>query len=191
MSTTTVPARYSPSTTDYAVRNASSALQALGRRMPSHAHRRRDGVVGDIRLDQIAAGDLIVGFPHEPAPVDGVVVEGRSSMDESYLTREPYVLSKAIGSAVLSRAINGDGALTIRAEKTAIGSRYAKIMRVMRTGTLTYGQAKLTEVLPADGFARNEVLAAVAGLERYSRHPLSTAVIDAAQRARLPLEEAR
>ena len=53
-------------------------------------------------------------------------------MNESYLTGEPYLLPKATGSAVLSGAINGDGALTIRAEKTAVDSRYAKIMQVMR-----------------------------------------------------------
>ena len=83
-------------------------------------------------LAEIAVGDLLVVFPHETCPVDGVVVEGRSTMDESYLTGEPYVLSKATGSAVLSGAINGDGALTIRAEKAAVDSRYAKIMQVMR-----------------------------------------------------------
>ena len=83
-------------------------------------------------LDEVAVGDVLVVFPHETCPVDGVVLEGRSTMDESYLTGEPYLLPKATGSAVLSGAINGDGALTIRAEKTAVDSRYAKIMQVMR-----------------------------------------------------------
>ena len=53
-------------------------------------------------------------------------------MDESYLTGEPYVLSKAVGAGVLSGAINGEGALTIRAERRPVDSRYAKIMQVMR-----------------------------------------------------------
>jgi len=53
-------------------------------------------------------------------------------MNESYLTGEPYLLPKATGAAVLSGAINGDGALTIREEKAAVDSRYAKIMQVMR-----------------------------------------------------------
>ncbi len=116
----------------YAVRRASFALLALARRMPSQAHRKRDGTVGDIPLDDVAVGDLLVVFPHETCPVDAVVVDGRSTMDESYLTGEPYMLSKAVGSTVMSGAINGDGALTIRAEKTAVDSRYAKIMQVMR-----------------------------------------------------------
>src|SRR5512135_424942 len=268
----------------YAVRRASSALLALARRMPSQAHRKQNGMVSDIQLEEVAVGDLLVVYPHETCPVDAVVVEGRSTMDESYLTGEPYVLSKAVGSAVMSGAINGDGALTIRAEKTAVDSRYAKIMQVMReseqrrpklrrlgdqigaiytplavaialiawvasgdalrflgvlvvatpcplligipvaiigsvslaarrgiiikdpavlekidtcrtaifdkTGTLTYGQPKLTEVLPGEGFTEDEALAAVASLERYSRHPLSAATINAAGQAGLKLAEA-
>jgi heavy metal translocating P-type ATPase len=268
----------------YAVRRASFALEALARRLPPVAHRRKDGRIGDVTLAEVAVGDTLVVFPHETCPVDGVVLEGRSTMNESYLTGEPYLLPKATGAAVLSGAINGDGALTIRAEKTSADSRYAKIMQVMReseqrrpqlrrlgdqigavytplaiaialwawafrgdplrflgvlvvatpcpllialpvaiigsvslaarrgmiikdpavlekidtcrtaifdkTGTLTYGQPKLTEVLPAPGFTRDETLAAVASLERYSRHPLASAMIDAATEAKLPLQEA-
>ena len=268
----------------YAVRRASFALEALARRLPSVAHRKKDAGIGDVPLAEVAVGDALVVFPHETCPVDAIVLEGRSTMNESYLTGEPYLLPKATGSAVLSGAINGDGALTIRAERTAVDSRYAKIMQVMReseqrrprlrrlgdqigavytplavviallawafsgdasrflavlvvatpcplliaipvainssvslaarrgiiikdpavlekidtcriaifdkTGTLTYGQPKLTEVLPAPGFTGDETLAAVASLERYSRHPLASAMIDAASEAKLPLQEA-
>ncbi len=268
----------------YAVRSASSALSALADRMPSQAHRKLDGTIADVPLPQVAVGDALVVFPHETCPVDGVVLDGRSTMNESYLTGEPYLLAKVPGSAVLSGAVNGEGALTIRAEKTAVDSRYAKIMEVMReseqrrprlrrlgdqlgavytplavaiavgawlasgdpsrflavlvvatpcplliaipvaiiggislaarrgiiikdpgvleridrcrtaifdkTGTLTYGEPKLTAVVPAAGFDANGVLRAIASLERYSRHPLSAAVIDAANEAGLPLDEA-
>jgi cation transport ATPase len=116
----------------YAVRKASSALEALAERMPSTAHRQAEGAVQDVPLADVAIGDLLIVFPHETCPVDAVVVEGHSTMDESYLTGEPYVLSKVVGSQVLSGAINGEGALTIRAEQTAVDSRYAKIMQVMR-----------------------------------------------------------
>jgi len=268
----------------YAVRRASFALEALAKRLPSQAHRKTDSDVQDVPLAQIVVGDILVVFPHETCPVDGVVLDGRSTMNESYLTGEPFLLPKATGSAVLSGAINGDGALTIRAEKTAIDSRYAKIMQVMRdseqrrpqlrrlgdqigavytplaiavalgawglsgdatrflgvlvvatpcplliaipvaiigsvslaarrgiiikdpavlekidtcriaifdkTGTLTYGEPKLTEVFPALDFPQNETLAAVASLERYSRHPLASAMIAAAAEAKLPLQDA-
>ena len=267
-----------------AVRRASFALEALAKRLPSFAHRKQDGSVGDVPLAEVAVGDALVVFPHEICPVDGVVLEGRSTMNESYLTGEPYLLPKATGSAVLSGAINGEGALTIRTDKTAVDSRYAKIMQVMReseqrrpqlrrlgdqigavytplaiviallawavsgnalrflgvlvvatpcplliaipvaiigsvslaarrgiiikdpavlekidtcriaifdkAGTLTYGEPKLTEVLPATGFTKDETLSAVASLEHYSRHPLAAAMIDAATEAKLPLQEA-
>jgi heavy metal translocating P-type ATPase len=116
----------------YAVRNASSALDALARRMPSVAHRNRDGHLDDVALDAVEVGDVLTVMPHETCPVDGIVVSGHGSMDESYLTGEPYVMSKTPGVAVMSGAINGSSALTIRAEKRAVDSRYAKIMKVMR-----------------------------------------------------------
>lgn len=117
----------------YAVRSASSVLQALSKRMPSVAHKKVETDIQDIALDQIAINDSIAIFPHEICPVDGIVIEGHGVMDESYLTGEPYMMSKTPGSQVLSGAINGEAALVIRAEKRAVDSRYAKIMQVMQS----------------------------------------------------------
>ena len=116
----------------YAVGRASSVLQALAKRMPSAAHRRTDGHVEDITLDAVRIDDRIVIFPHEICPVDGVVEDGQGVMDESYLTGEPFLMPKAPGSSVFSGAINGEHALTIRAVRLAVDSRYARIMHVMR-----------------------------------------------------------
>lgn len=116
----------------YAVRRASSVLEALARRIPSIAHRRADGRLRDVSLDDVAVDDVLVVFPHEICPVDGTVIEGRGVMDESYLTGEPFMMSKAPGSLVLSGAVNGEAALTIRAIRRAVDSRYAKIVEVMR-----------------------------------------------------------
>ena len=77
--------------------------------------------------------DTVVVYPHEICPVDGVVVEGHGVMDESYLTGEPYMMSKTTGAPVFSGAINGESVLTIRAEKLPVDSRYAKIMQVMQS----------------------------------------------------------
>jgi len=212
------------------------------------------------------------------------VVEGHGSMDESYLTGEPYRVSKAPGASVLSGAINGEAVLTIRAEKLAHDSRYAQIMEVMqeaeqkrpqlrrlgdqlggafaifalimsgivwwvtndalrflsvlviatpcpliiaipitiigaismaarlgiiikdptvlerlstcrtaifdKTGTLTYGKPEFTEILPAAGLRADDVLGHAASLERYSKHPLASATIQAAEKAKLTLIEA-
>lgn len=114
-----------------AMRRASSVLDALAKRMPSIAHRRRGAHMEDIAVREVRAGDELVVLPHELCPVDGVVTEGHGSMDESYLTGEPYRISKTPGCEVISGAINGEGAIVIRALREAQDSRYVKIMMVM------------------------------------------------------------
>jgi cation transport ATPase len=81
----------------YAGRRASSVLNALARRMPLVAHRRQGDRVEEAALDDVRIGDLIVIFPHEISPVDGVVIDGHGVMDESYLTGEPFMMPKAPG----------------------------------------------------------------------------------------------
>ena len=257
----------------YALRTASSVLEALAKRMPSIGHRKRGAQIVDVPLDAIAIGDVLLIHPHEICPVDGEVIDGHGKMDEAYLTGEPFEITKTRGSRVISGAINGEAALTVRATARAVDSRYAKITEVMResaetrpqlrrlgdqlgavytplalavaglawaatgsatrflavlviatpcplliaipvaiigsislcarrsiivrssvaleqitgcrtaifdkTGTLTYGAPSLTDVSIAPGFAREEVMALVASLERYSRHPLARAVLAA------------
>lgn len=116
----------------HAVRSASSVLEALAGRTPSTAHRRQHSAVVDVALADIVVGDFLVVLPHEICPVDGCVVDGHGVMDESYLTGEPYMMSKTPGSQVLSGSINGESALTIEARKLPVDSRYSKIMQVMR-----------------------------------------------------------
>ena len=116
-----------------AVSRAGDVLNALARRMPSLAHRKAGTGFSDVALSEVAVGDVLVVLPHEICPVDGTVVAGRGSMDESYLTGEPYRMAKAPGSAVLSGSINGQAALEVRTERVAGDSRYAKIMEVLKT----------------------------------------------------------
>ena len=116
----------------FASRRASSVLDALAKRMPQVAHRKCGPELSDVRLGDIAVGDTLVVFPHEICPVDGAVIEGHGKMNETYLTGEPFEIAKTPGSEVLSGSINGDAALHIRAEKLAVNSRYARIMRVMQ-----------------------------------------------------------
>jgi heavy metal translocating P-type ATPase len=237
-----------------------------------------------VELVEVTVGDLLVIYPHDICPVDGVVIEGRGEMDESYLTGEPFQITKTSGSTVISGAINGASALTIRTTRIAADSRYAKIMEVMResearrprlrrlgdqlgalytpvaltvalvawafsgeadrflavlviatpcplliaipvailgsislcarraiivkspvvleqitecrtaifdkTGTLTYGEPKLTGQLVVAGLVPKEVLALVAGLERYSKHPLALAILAEAKAEAISQPEA-
>jgi heavy metal translocating P-type ATPase len=116
----------------FAMRQASSVLRALAKRVPRTAHRKTTDGQSDIPLEEIRTGDELVVLPHEVCPVDGTVLDGRGSMDESYLTGEPYQMPKAPGALVLSGALNGTAALRIRADRLPVDSRYAKIMSVMR-----------------------------------------------------------
>jgi heavy metal translocating P-type ATPase len=121
---------------DFATRRASSVLSALAKRMPQTAHRRTSTGMEDIPLQGVRLGDLLTIFPHENCPADGEVVEGHSTVDESFLTGEPYRISRSPGSDVLSGAVNGEGALTIRVRQLPENSRYAKIVRVMEDAEL-------------------------------------------------------
>ncbi len=112
----------------YALRSASSVLAALAKRVPSIAHLKNETSITDVALQDVAVGDTLVIYPHDICPVDGVVIEGHGVMDESYLTGEPFEITKTSGSTVISGAINGESALTIRTTKIAADSRYAKIM---------------------------------------------------------------
>jgi P-type E1-E2 ATPase len=119
---------------EYATRRASSVLGALAKRMPRNAHRKRAGQVLDVDVSEIQVGEQLVVFPHEVCPADGVVLGGRGSMDESYLTGEPFLIQKAPGATVLSGALNGETVLTISVSNLPSDSRYAKIMRVNAGG---------------------------------------------------------
>ena len=118
---------------EFATQRASSVLNAIAKRMPNLSHRVVDGTARDISVTDIAVGDRLIIFPHEICPVDGTVESGAGTMDESFLTGEPFRMRKIAGSQVISGALNEDSALTILADKLAADSRYARIMAVMQT----------------------------------------------------------
>ncbi len=104
-------------------------LDAVAKRMPQVAHRKQGGSFVDVPLDEVAIDDELIVLPHEICPVDGVVLEGHGTMDESFLTGEPYLISKLPGSTVISGAINGTMALDhSRPEKLVVDCAYARIM---------------------------------------------------------------
>ncbi len=116
---------------ELAKRKATQVLSALAKRMPNVAHKMLDGKLIKIALEDIRPDDILAVMPNEICPVDGLVVEGRGVMDESFLTGEPFKISKVPGSLVISGALNGESAITIKASKLASDSRYAKIKGVV------------------------------------------------------------
>ncbi len=116
----------------YAVAEATSVLRALAKRVPTLAHRQQGGVFEDVAVADLRVGDEISILPHEICPVDGEVIQGHGRMDESYLTGEPFAISKGPGAQVLSGSVNGEMSLRVRATRVAADSRYAQIMTVMQ-----------------------------------------------------------
>jgi len=112
-----------------AKRGAASAIRALMALRPDVARVERDGRIIEVPAEAVAHGDRVVIRPGERAPVDGVVVDGRSTMDESLLTGESLPVTKEAGDAVTGGAVNGSGLLTISA--TAVGAE-ATLARIIR-----------------------------------------------------------
>jgi Cu+-exporting ATPase len=115
-----------------AKRQTSSALRALADLQPKTARVLRDGHEQDLPLDAVTAGDLVLVRPGERVPVDGVIVEGASAVDESMLTGESLPVEKREGAAVFGGTINRSGAFRLRAEHVGGDSAVQRIARLMR-----------------------------------------------------------
>ncbi|MFC3327285.1 heavy metal translocating P-type ATPase [Mesorhizobium cantuariense] len=262
-----------------------SAIRALLDLAPKTARLiAADGSESDVPLDAVKAGDRLRIRPGDAVPVDGTVLEGRSSIDESMITGEPLPVEKAEGDALTGGTLNKNGSLIMRAEKVGAETTLARIVELVakaqrsrapiqgladrvsfyfvpavvlvaivafiawaifgpepslifaivsavsvliiacpcalglatpmsimtatgrgahagvlikeaaalerfasvdtlivdKTGTLTEGRPKLTDVVVANGFSEDELLALAAGLEKGSEHPLAEAIVDGA-----------
>ncbi|RWN17339.1 MAG: heavy metal translocating P-type ATPase [Mesorhizobium sp.] len=272
-----------------------SAIRALLDLAPKTARLiAADGSESDVPLDAVKAGDRLRIRPGDAVPVDGTVLEGRSSIDESMITGEPLPVEKVEGDALTGGTLNKNGALIMRAEKVGAETTLARIVELVakaqrsrapiqgladrvsfyfvpavvlvaivafiawavfgpepslifaivsavsvliiacpcalglatpmsimtatgrgahagvlikeaaalerfasvdtlivdKTGTLTEGRPKLTDVVAASGFSEEELLALAAGLEKGSEHPLAEAIVDGAATRGVTVAEA-
>jgi Cu+-exporting ATPase len=263
-----------------------SAIRALLDLAPKTARRIAvDGSETDVPLDEVHKGDRLRIRPGDSVPVDGTVLEGRSSVDESMITGEPVPVEKVEGEAVIGGTLNKNGSLVMTAEKVGAETMLANIVQMVakaqrsrapiqgladrvsawfvpavvlvaiaafvvwalfgpqpsmiyaivsavsvliiacpcalglatpmsimtatgrgaqagvlikdaealerfaavdtlivdKTGTLTEGRPKLTDVVAAEGFAEAEVLRLAAALEKSSEHPLADAIVEGAK----------
>lgn len=272
-----------------------AAIKALLGLAPKTARRLTDaGAEEDIPLDQVQVGDRLRVRPGEKLPVDGIVLEGGSHVDESMLTGEPMPVEKQTDDKVIGATVNGTGSLIIRAEKIGADTVLSQIVHMVaeaqrsrapiqkladlvasyfvpavvgialvafivwaligpdprmayalivavsvliiacpcalglatpmsimvatgkgatfgvlfkdaesieilrkvntlvvdKTGTLTEGKPRLTQVVPADGWKENDVLRLAAGVETASEHPLAAAIIAGAKEKGIVLQQA-
>ena len=268
------------------------AIRALLGLAPKTARRvAADGSEADVPLAQVQPGDLLRVRPGEKVPVDGIVTEGHSSVDESMISGEPVPVEKGTGDKVTGATVNGTGGLMMRAERVGSDTVLAQIVHMVaaaqrsrapiqaladkvarwfvpsvmliavlafavwfvwgpeprlshalinavavliiacpcalglatpmsimvgtgrgatsgvlvknaealeltekidtlvidKTGTLTLGKPRLVEVVVAQGFAEDALLAQAAALERGSEHPLAAAIVEGAEARKLDL----
>jgi Cu+-exporting ATPase len=110
----------------------SSAIKALLGLAPKTARRvAADGTEEDVPLDEVRVGDRLRVRPGEKIPVDGVVVEGDSSVDESMVTGEPIPVEKHAGDRVIGATVNGTGSLIIEAERVGSETLLAQIVQMV------------------------------------------------------------
>ena len=102
------------------VMGASRALEELVKIMPSVAHLIKDGQTVDVKVETLKPGDRVLVKPGEKIPVDGAVIEGETSVNESMLTGESQPVTKKTGDNVIGGSINGEGSISVEVKK--IGS---------------------------------------------------------------------
>ena len=114
------------------VLGASNALQELVRLLPSTAHKvMPDGSTMEVPLNELAVGDQVIIKPGEKVPVDGGIVKGSSSVDESMLTGESEPVFKEVGAEVIGGSINGDGSVTVEIKKTGKDSFLSQVIKLV------------------------------------------------------------
>jgi len=115
------------------VMGASKALESLVQLMPSEAHCMTEGGgTQDVPVAELKPGDRVVVKPGEKVPIDGVIVEGRTSVNEAMLTGESRPVEKAEGDQVIGGAVNGEAAVTVEVQKTGEQTYLAQVVEMVR-----------------------------------------------------------
>lgn len=131
-----------------AKKRTSEALTKLVQLRPSTAQVMRNGVEVEIPVEDIAIGDAVVIRPGQTLPVDGVIIEGRSSLDESAVTGESLPVEKGAGDSVISASHNLSGTFVFRADKVGNNTTLARIIALVEEAASTKAPvAKLADTI--------------------------------------------
>jgi Cd2+/Zn2+-exporting ATPase len=130
----------------FATDRARNAIRALGQLTPKSAKVIRQGVEQELPVESLRAGDVVRVLPGERLPVDGIVEDGSSSIDQSPITGESVPVHRALGDGVFAGTVNGDGALRIRMTRPASESTMARMIRLVEESQQNKGQTqRMTE----------------------------------------------
>lgn len=140
-------------------RGTTDALQALMNLVPPQARVLRNGVEVVIPTSEVSIGDTLILKPGDKVPVDGVVIEGETAIDESLVTGESLPVTKRIGDEVIGASINQSGSITFRATKVGDKTALAQIAKLVERAQ----NSKAPGQKLADKFAKYLVFAAIGG----------------------------
>lgn len=116
------------------VMGASAALESLVKLMPSEAHRlREDGSSEDVPIADLRRGDRVLVKPGEKLPTDGIIVEGRTNVNEAMITGESKPVEKGEGDGTIGGSINGESAITVEVQKTGNETYLSQVIEMVRT----------------------------------------------------------
>jgi len=115
------------------IMGASQALEELAKLMPSIAHKvKEDGSFIDVAIEELKVGDKVLVKPGEKIPVDGVVINGETSINEAMLTGESKPIFKKVDDKVIGASINNEGSITINVEKIGKDSYLSQVIDLVR-----------------------------------------------------------
>lgn len=114
------------------VLGASRALEELVKIMPSEAHLLKDGQTEDVSVESLKPGDRVLIKPGEKVPVDGSVIDGETSVNESMLTGESKPVTKRAGDNVIGGSINGEGGVVVEVKKIGSETYLAQVIELVR-----------------------------------------------------------
>ena len=114
------------------VMGASRALEELVKIMPSVAHLIKDGKMVDVKIETLKPGDRVQVLPGEKIPVDGAVIEGETSVNESMLTGESRPVTKKAGDNVIGGSINGEGSISVEVKKTGSETYLNQVIELVK-----------------------------------------------------------
>lgn len=120
---------------DYAEGRAKTELTALINKKPQKARIQKSGKTIEVKVSEVSVGDKVVILPGDLVPVDGEIIEGSSSLDESSLTGESLPVNKNVGDQLLSGSVNIESSITIKAIRSAEDSQYEQIIKLVKSAS--------------------------------------------------------
>lgn len=118
---------------DYATSQADKELRSLLQNSPRIADKLVNGKIEEVKVDDLKIGDIVLIKPGSQVPVDGEIIKGNSSFDQSSLTGESVPVDKKIGDDLMSGSINGDAAVEMKVTKAAKDSEYQSIIALVKS----------------------------------------------------------